>query len=444
MRKLAAWCLLALGLAAVVAWWYWNVAHHPMGNMLAGDTASRRLAWGRLAGLLAALALVVQLILIGRVRWLEPAYGLDRLTRVHHVNGLLVPLLLLAHVGLIVSAYSRQFSTPVLAELKDLLLHWDDVAAAAAAFLLALGVVGLSLQRVRRRLRYETWFYVHLLTYAVLFLSVGHQLAVGGDFADHPAATAAWWGLYAFGVGNLVLFLVARPLFLFARHRFTVQRVEPETDDVTSVYITGRRLDRFKVEAGQFLILRFLAPGFRFEAHPFSLSCTPNGEFLRVSIKHVGDFTARVPSLPAGTRVVIDGAHGAFTARRCRADKALLLAGGIGITPLRSLSATLAAAGKDVVLIHGVRRRKDIVFAAELEAIARAGRLAVHHVLSSEPEWTGRKGYVDLACIRDCAPDFLEREVYLCGPPPMMAGLIATLAAAGVRRGRLHYERFAL
>jgi len=74
------------------------------------------------------------------------------------------------------------------------------------------------------------------------------------------------------------------------------------------------------------------------EAHPFSMSRRPDGTRLRLTIKAVGDFTRRIPGLKPGVRVLIDGPHGIFTARRSSSQKILMIAGGIGITPIRSLA----------------------------------------------------------------------------------------------------------
>lgn len=210
-----------------------------------------------------------------------------------------------------------------------------------------------------------------------------------------------------------------------------------------SVQLEGRELDNFSVEAGQFALLRFWAPYFRWQAHPFSFSREPGGG-LRFSIKKLGDFTARLHAgLKPGTPVILDGPYGVFTAARMRRRKALLVAGGIGITPLRALAGQLTAEGEDCILVYANRRRSDIVFADELAALEKAG-LKVVHVLADEPGWTGEKGVVDAAMLARLAPDFAGRDAFLCGPPPMMAALRRGLKAAGMPEENIHYEAFSL
>jgi predicted ferric reductase len=121
-----------------------------------------------------------------------------------------------------------------------------------------------------------------------------------------------------------VYFRFLTPALLYWRHRFAVERLERETDDVISVVIRGRDLAAFPIRAGQFMFVRFWARPFWWQSHPFSISRLPDGNEIRLSIKGVGDFTASIPKLPPGTRVLIDGPHGVFTALRCRNRKVLM------------------------------------------------------------------------------------------------------------------------
>ena len=445
--KTAGWLIvLASQVLIIVGFWAWNHVNHPLGNLLTGDSVGQLLAWGRLAGLLAAFGALLQLILVGRVKWVERVFGLDRLTRLHGIIGFSLIVFLLAHPLLVTAGHALQAGTGRWEQFLDFCRSWRGVLAATVAFVLMVAAIGLSIAILRRRMRYETWYATHLTFYIAIALAFLHQVAVGSDFTDNRWFAAYWYALYAFVFGNLIVYRVLRPLAAYARHRFTVTRLVPEASDVTSVYIEGRRMAAFPVEGGQFMIVRFLAPGFRWEAHPFSMSRRPDGQQVRLTIKALGDFTRRIPDLKPGTPVLIDGPHGIFTARRCQSPKVLLIAGGIGITPIRAMAEDLLTAGRDVILIYGNRNRTSVVFKNELDDMASAasGRLRVVHVMSDDPQWDGEKGRVDRDRIARLVPDVREREVYLCGPPVMMKIVRSALAALGVSRSRLHYERFAL
>ncbi len=201
--------------------------------------------------------------------------------------------------------------------------------------------------------------------------------------------------------------------------------------------MSGRRLDRLGASAGQFFIWRFLAPGQWWSAHPFSLSAAPDGRSLRISVKASGDHSSAIGAIAPGTRVVAEGPFGHFTASRRRREKTLLLAGGIGITPVRALAEVLEG---DVVIVHRVHSERDKTFAGELATIARERGLLLHYVVG---ESAGREP-LSPAELRALVPDLAERDVYLCGPPGLIAALRRTLLRAGVSRRQLHIERFAL
>lgn len=446
LKKTIWWVLAGTQLLIVVGCWFWFHTHHPMGNLLTGDSIGKLLAWGRLAGLLAVLAILFQLMLVGRVRWVERSYGMDRLTRLHHVVGFALIFLLLLHPVLLAFGHGMQADTGFWGQMDEFMDIWRGVLAAAIGLGLILATTVFSVLVVLKRMRYELWYATHLLLYVAFGLTFLHQVVTGSDFTDHPAFRYYWYALYAFVLVNLLGYRFVRPGRAFARHRFVVTRVVPEAGDVTSVYIGGRNLRVFGVEAGQFMIVRFLVKGFWGEAHPFSMSRFPDGQEIRLSIKRLGDYTRRIPELKPGTPVLIDGPHGVFTSRMCRSDKVLLIAGGIGITPIRSLTEEMVGSGRQVDLIYGNRNHETLVFKNELDELAEraGGRLRIVYVMSDDPAWPGENGRVDRDRIARLVPDLSERDVYLCGPPVMMKGIRAALAHLGVASSRIHFERFAL
>ena len=446
MKKAA--CLTLAGAVALtlVGSWLWIQTRHPLGNLLTGDTDGQALAWGRLAGLLAAFGILIQLTLIGRARWLEQVFGLDRLTRLHHMLGFSLLFLLVAHPLLVTFGHAQQADLSFYDQTLDFWRTWRGLASATIGLGLMLAALAASAAVLAKRMRYEQWYLTHLTLYAAFALCVLHQFVCGSDITDHAAFKFFWVALYVCLLAQLSVFRFLRPVRLFFRHRFSVERLVPESGDVMSVYIRGRDLDKFRACSGQFVIVRFLAKGFRWEAHPFSLSRPPDGHDLRLSIKAVGDFTKRLSELRPGTPVLIDGAYGVFTAQKASSSRVLLIAGGIGITPLRALAETVAKAGRDIVLLYGNRNAECIVFRDELEQLASAteGRLRVIHVLSNQADWPGEQGHIDRDRLARLVPDLSERDVFLCGPPAMMKGVLRSLAALGVEKARIHYERFAL
>ena len=124
-----------------------------------------------------------------------------------------------------------------------------------------------------------------------------------------------------------------------------------------------------------------------------------------------------------------------------------MIAGGIGITPILSMLRHMAATGDDrpVTLIWGNRREDDIVYRQQLEALAAGPmNLRIHHVLSEQESWPGLTGFVDAPLLgRVLSDEQLRGQVFLCGPPVMMASVGRALRSMNVPRRRIHTERFA-
>jgi predicted ferric reductase len=249
--------------------------------------------------------------------------------------------------------------------------------------------------------------------------------------------------LYIFAFGNLVLFRFLRPFYYFFVHRFQVEKVVAECPGVWSVYIIGKNLNKFKFKAGQFAIWRFMDQKNIWQAHPFSFSSTPNGQYLRITYKNLGDYTSQLKDLKTGTYVLLDGPNGIFTSKRTKNNKLLLIAGGVGISPVRSLLEDLQKENRDVVLLYGSRKQGEVILEKEINDLNNLSA-KVCHILSDDEEWTGEKGRVDEEKIKRLCPDYLTRDVFVCGPPPMMRGVVATLGSIGIKKNKIYFEKFSL
>jgi predicted ferric reductase len=434
---LAVACLLHAAALGVV-WW------HASGHLLLnGESGGRAVALGRLAGLLVGSGVLLQLVLVSRLPWIEPSMGCDRLYRWHRRLGFLIGSLLLAHPALLTVGYARRHHLSVRRQFIEFAADWPTGLAIAALVVIAL-MVALSTPVIRRRLAYETWHVSHLAIYVALGLASLHQ-ANGAEIAGQLWWADYWVALHISVIGCLLVFRAGRPIVTCARHRFRIDKIVTESDDVTSVYLTGRQLDRFTFRPGQYANVVFLSRG-RWSPHPFSFSAAPNGQFLRVSIKAAGDFTDRIRELTPGTLTLLEGPLGAFTAAALR-EKYLMVAGGIGITPIRALIESLAAAGRDIVLLYSVKTANDLVFASELRVLTAR----CHFILSRDTESTEagatdvghERGRIDLRMLARLVPDVQDREVFICGPQPMMKTVAAALGALQVRESSIHYEQFA-
>ncbi|MBV2155029.1 ferredoxin reductase family protein [Kitasatospora sp. SUK 42] len=388
---------------------------------------------GRITGLLAGYAAPVLLLLMARLPAVERGVGADRLARWHAFGGRWMVALVSVHVLTVVWGYALTDHRWLVGEGVEIVFHYPEMLKAALGTLLMLGTGVVSARAARRRYSYETWYYLHLATYLAVALAFAHQLVTGADLGGGPGR-AAWYALY-FGTAALLgWYRLLRPWLLDRRHGLRVAEVRPEGPGVVSLFLTGRRLDELRAEPGQFFRLQFQTPALRWAANPYSLSAPPHPEFLRFTVKDLGGHSAAVAGLRPGTRVRAEGPYGAFTGRRQRRRKVLLLGAGVGITPLRALFETLPG---EVTLVQRARHAEDVLFRAELADVARRRGAVVHELLGSRQQ-VGDLG-VALARI---VPDLAGHEVYLCGPEAMAEEALRALRAAGVRPGRIHHESF--
>lgn len=432
--------LLVINILAVAAFWWKGSS----ASVLSGNVGQLLVAFGRLAGLAASLAVLLQFLAMSRLPWLERAFGLDKLSVFHQLNGKIALPLLLLHPAFVVFGYSNMMDVSFRNQMFTLVQGDSTMVMAMVGLVLFVLVATTSLYFVWRKFSYESWYFVHLLAYAAVFFSFWHQIKLGTDLIVNQAFYFYWISLYIAVLVSVLVFRFLRPLFFLKKHGFEIDRLVQETDMATSIYIKGRQLEKLSAQAGQFVFLRFLQKGFWLESHPFSLSAVPRGEELRVTIKAVGDFTSNIPKLESGTKVIIDGPHGIFTSNRSRLPKVLLIAGGIGITPLRSIFEEMLDQEKDVVLLYGNRKLSDIVFREEINSLSEKHNARVVHILSEEKDGGFESGYIDKEKLSKLVPDITEREVYLCGPAPMMKLLQQSLVELGVKKENIYFEVFSL
>jgi ferredoxin-NADP reductase len=217
--------------------------------------------------------------------------------------------------------------------------------------------------------------------------------------------------------------------------------VQTESANVVSLIVTGRSLDRMGAQAGQFFRWRFLTRHHWWEAHPFSLSAPPTRKALRITAKGVGDHSQALRMVRPGTRVMAEGPYGNLTARRRSRRRVLLIAGGVGITPLRALLEALPAGPGDITLLYRASSESDLLFRSELDELARRRDLNVAYLLGGRDKRPDPLGAPHLL---KCVPDVTQRDVYLCGPPAMMERATKSLRSLGVPRAQIHRERFEL
>lgn len=393
---------------------------------------------GRLLGLYLAFVLAVQLLLVSRLSVLDSAFGLDRLTGWHRWTGFAIFWLALLHPTFVLVGYARSGGVPFLRQVTTFARQLPLALGMIAVGLIVIAAV-LSLRAARRRMPYEAWHTVHLVLYAVVVLAVIHQVYEGTAFTINLGTRIFWWGLWTFAIGALLIGRIVLPVVRNVRHRFRVAAVVPEAGNAVSVHVTGRDLHRLPAQAGQFFLWRFPGHNPWWQVNPFSLSAAPDGHSLRLTAKGIGTTSSGLRYLAIGTRVFAEGPYGALTAAQSVCDRTLLIAGGIGVTPIRALLEDPEL--DDIVILYRVREAAQAPLLDELRDLARS-RDARLHLL------TGRTGPDNDPFapehLADLVPDLTERDVFLCGPPGLTETVVDSLRRLDVPQRQIHTELFRL
>ncbi len=408
------------------------------GGLNSTDAASWIATVARAIGIVAAVMMMTQLMLAARDPLIERSIGHDKAMALHSKLGLPAISLMLTHaVMLIVSTSISSGLGLVETSVEFASLGWWMALAQIAIAVFAI-VALTSFAAVRARIAYHRWRWIHLLVYIGVALAIPHQFLEGRTFAWGEPTAWFWLLLWVASIGSFVTYRLARPVLLQLRHHPRVGEVTVLPDGAVSVTITGDGLGRLGAKPGQFFLFSFGRLGGPFaEAHPYSLSAAP-GDGLRITVKPAGDGSSAVAHVKPGTPVWIEGPLGIFHDDHRDGDDVLLVAAGIGVTPIRSIVEGLQVGTRATVIIRG--RDDQAALLDEVRELAEAKGFAVS-------EHLGRRGHTwgsadNPTRLLEHVEDPARTELYVCGPIPWADAVVAEALDLGIPAHAVHRERF--
>jgi predicted ferric reductase len=421
------------------------VAAPMLGAVLSGPVRGVGFAFefGAAAGWVAFGLLAAQFALVTRVRSATAAVGSDALLLFHRLMAWTALGFLALHVLLLAPRLPDPFAAGA-----------SERSGAIAAWTAALLVLTAVLRR-RLRVSYEVWLSTHRsFSIVVVIATAWHVHSALGP--GQGLARAIAWTCCGAALAALATQRVLRPLTLLRRPWEIVENRD-EGADTRTLVLRAIGHDGLRFAAGQFVwISTPRAHGVRgliAEEHPITIASSPEhdgGRTLELAIKALGDWSRDVvPELRVGERVRIDGPFGAFSYEDVPAQRLVLIAGGIGITPMRSMLLAMRDRGdtRKVELFFAAHDRSRAMFAAELERLRGELDLRVVFVLESPGPGDGpcERGRVTAELLRRHLPAELHfTHVFVCGPPPMVASVEAVTAELGIPARNVHTERFDL
>jgi len=400
---------------------------------------------GIVAGLIGTDLILIMLVLAARLPVIDRVFGHDRAMATHRKLGKPAVYLILAHAILLITGYGMSSGLNPIAELVPM---WNtpDMPLAFIGTGLLLAVVVTSLVAVRRKFKYEFWYFIHLLSYAAVLTALPHQLSVGGMLAVGTGQRVYWIALYVVALGSIAAFRFIEPAVKSLQHSIRVTRVESLGSGIASIHMSGRGLRSLGSSGGQYFIWRFWTGKTWWHSHPISLSAAPTDTSVRITVRALGDGTTRLGKLPRGTRVSIEGPYGIFTDAGRTAPKLAIVVAGIGVTPVRAmLEDAELLPGETTIVLRGSTPEENYLW-DEIDQLA-ADRGA-HCYVSVGPRaqrahsWLSARDVDRNVSLKSIFPDLAHSDLYICGPQSWTDAVIADAKASGLPAHQIHTERF--
>lgn len=394
------------------------------------------IAIARVCAFTGSYLLLVMVVLTARLPWLERNVGQNQLVRWHRRIAPYAVSLISLHVLSVILGYSQMLRTNVLHMIWSFWVNYPDTLMASVGFALLLMAAFTSIRIARSKMKYESWWVVHLYTYLGLGLAFMHQIRIGVMFLGHEHTIQFWTTLWVATGAMILLLRVGVPLARNQQYQLRVASVTPEAPNVYSLTVTGKNIKKMAVSGGQFFQWRFMAKGLWWHSHPYSLSALPRPPFLRVTVKGIGDQSSAVARLKPGTRVFVEGPYGVFTHHATKMRDVTLIAAGVGITPIRAMLEDLPAYVNVTVIVRATRS-EDIIHAEEMKSLValREGRYY---------EIVGRREEVRLdgATLKSLVPQIASNDVFICGPASFTDVVVQVARRLGVPHDQVHHESF--
>ena len=395
---------------------------------------------GQVVGIVAGCLLMLQIILGARLKCLDRVLGLGNLFIFHRITGSVIACLAIMHPILVFIPEGR-VSIPLQ------LRYWPEFIGLLLLLIIVAMVIS-SQWRAWLKLAFHRWWPVHRAAALVVIIAFWiHILSVSSTFEQQLPRIFAFC---AIGIcGLLLVWIRSRPV-RNKRQVFEVAAIEPAGDDAVCLQLVSTT-DRMPVYIpGQFSFISPLSAHVSSEEHPFTIASSPERPSkLEFIVRTSGDWTGKLKNLRPKDRVLIDGPFGLFSHLRLQEKtEIIMIAGGIGITPMLSMLRHMADCGdqRKITLIWSNQTRKHIIHPDEFQLLeAQLKGLRIFHFLTRDPDYSDDKGRLDWIKLKRLLSDCSNSSaIFLCGPDQMMKDIYSALVSLGFSRRQIFRERFIL
>ncbi len=386
---------------------------------IGGFGGSIWLTLGQLAAIVGVVLFCINMMLSSKFDFLNDLWGsLDKRLKYHKWYGISASMLILFHPIWI--GVSR---IPNYERVRQ--LFWPGKMLEYNLGIMALyGTILLVVLTLFVKMKYDVWLRTHQFMGLMALIAAAHILTIGSDVGRYVwlKVWILFWMLAAMGV-----FIINK----FGKknmYKYKVSKVN-KIGKVVEISMEAEN-EKMKFEAGQYAYFEFKK--FGKERHPFSIASSPDKDELMIAVKALGDFTEKLQEVEVGDEVEVYGAYGEFGKDIGENNDAVLIAGGIGITPIISIVDwwKKQKTKNKLNLVYSVKNKED---AYGVEYLPKEG---------SEIWESDTKGRLTAKSVVEMVGGVLGKEFYICGPKGMIDAFSEDLMKMGVNKNLIHYEDF--
>lgn len=426
LRKNIGWlAIVILSLLPVIRW----AMIIPL-NYRFFDLTMTMTSVGQITGLVGMAMFSISMMLSGRERFLDMNFGLDKVYKNHHVVGAFSFTLLLFHPLFLAVKYI-QFS------LRDAALFF----LSSDNWALNYGILSLFLMIVLMVLtfyivfRYQYWKFFHKFMVVVFVFAMYHTFYISSDISRDDILRIYVLSLAALGF-SFGFYRAFLSRFFDEKYQYVIKKAIEIAPGVMQIDMEPKNR-ALSFNPGQFIFIKFIGKSISLEEHPFSISSAPSLNNLQLIIKSLGDYTNELKNLKEGDMALVEGPFGRLSYLNIENKNQIWIGGGVGITPFLSMARSLKNDGYKIDLYYSVKIKEEIVFLDELSNMS-----AVDKNFRVIPWYANEKGYLSASAIYELSGGLRDKDIFLCGPPVFMDSLRGQFRKLGVKKGKIHLEKF--